>query len=364
MSKHILTHIGSALTGGLVLLICMPGASKHLFHDSASGSGLSKPVKKSPRAQASSPNSRSSSPSLWKRGVHADNESLEALLDLGEIELPSRAEFMAYLAANNHPAEGYLAAGMILQEPDLMREALERDASNPHILFALASRDEFPAADRIEWARQLQQEQPQNALASYLFAALTWNDDAGTSPPDSLRQTEEQARFQSFTSKSMIGLSDALQATGCDPGIAALYATMAVDLPHLSHLLRLSGKLQAYAAHAPPREAVIARQRHAALGSALAREKDLISQLVGLSIQGNAYASLPPDDPLPLEGIDREELQLSIEQRRNQMRGLADATDSLKTFPELIEGYATRAMILGEIEALSWLRSRTSSPTR
>ena len=62
--------------------------------------------------------------------------------------------------------------------------------------------------------------------------------------------------------------------------------------------------------------------------------------------------------------MDPEALSLSIEHRRNQIRDLPIATDALRTSPELIEGYGMRALTLGDIEALRWLRSRTTPPTQ
>ena len=86
--------------------------------------------------------------------------------------------------------------------------------------------------------------------------------------------------------------------------------------------------------------------------------------MVGLSIQGNAYEDLPPDVLFPIEGMNPEALSLSIEHRRNQIRDLPTVTDALRTSPELTEGYAMRALALGEIETLRWLGSRTTPPTQ
>ena len=362
MNKALLTHLGSAIAGVLVLLF-IPGVSKRLFHDKGTIPHLSTPPHKSTRSSARPSGDAQPSPFRNAPEEQPGKDSLEALLAIADIRIPSRPELESYLAANNHPAEGYLAAGMILQDSGLLREAVTRDSSNPHILFALASRDDFPAADRIEWARQLLEEQPRNPLASYLLASLTWDDRSKDSTLESLVKIDSRQGFQSFTSESMVALNDALRGTGCNPGGAALYATMAVDLPHLAPLLALSRNLQEHAKQAASREAALARQSNAALGSLLAGEGDLLSKLVGLSIQNNAYAGLPADGPLPLAGVEPKALQLSIEQSRNHIRELSKATEALRTSPELVEGYATRALVLGEIEALRWLNSRATSPS-
>ena len=363
MNKPLLTHLGAALAGGLIFLLCISGASKHVFHEAKGSAPLSSPFRKSTRQPASV--SESNHSALFQQSLNEAPEvdSLEDLLAITGIKLPTRSELDTHLANQGHPAEGYLAAGMILQDPNLMRAAITREPSNPHILFALASRDDFSNDDRIEWARQLQEAQPDNSLTSYLLAALTWENEAKNSALEILGKVDHPKRFQTFTSESLIALTETLAATGNNRAASAYYATLAVDLPHLSPLLTLSRNLQDYAEQASPEEAFIARRRNAGLGSFLAEENDILSGLVGLSIQGNAYANLPPDAPFPIENINPETLLLSIERRRNEIRELPPPTEALRTSPELLEGYTMRALALGEIEALRWLRSQTTPPT-
>ena len=364
MSKPLLTHLGAALAGGLIVLLCISDASKHVVHESKDSAQLSNPFRKSTRHPASVAESNHSA--LFHQGLNEipGADSLEELLALTGVKLPTRSELDTHLANEGHPAEGYLAAGMILQDPNLMRAAIIREPSNPHILFALASRDDFPDDDRIQWARQLQEAQPDNSLASYLLAALTWENEAKNPALEILGKVDHPKRFHTFTSESLIALTETLAATGNNRAASAYYATLTVDLPHLAPLLTLSRNLQDYAEQASPEEALIARRRNAGLGSFLVGEDDMLSGLVGLSIQGNAYANLAPDAPLPIEDINPETLLLSIERRRNEFRELPLPTEALQTSPELIEGYTMRALALGEIEALRWLRSRTSPPAQ
>jgi hypothetical protein len=364
VSKPLFTHLGSALAGGFVFLLCAPEASKWGVPGNEDAAQLSNPLRKSTRHPASDTGSNHSSLSSKVLKTLPEGDSLEELLAITGIRLPTRAELNTYLADNNYPAEGYLAAAMILQDTNLMREAIIREPSNPHILFALASRDDFPDDDRIKWARQLQEVQPDNSLASFLLAALTWENGAQNPALEILSQVDHRKRFQTFTSESIIGLTEALRATGNNPDSSAYYAMLTVDLPHLSQLLSLSQNLQEHAQQSAPEEAFIARRRNASLGTFLAGENDVISGLVGLSIQGNAYEDLPPDVLFPIEGMNPEALSLSIEHRRNQIRDLPIVTDALRTSPELTEGYAMRALALGEIEALRWLGSRTTPPTQ
>ncbi len=174
MTKPLFTHLGSALAGGFIFLLCVPEDFKRGIPDTKDAAHLSNPSRKSTRHSASDTGSNHSSLSPTVLKTLPEGDSLEELLAITGISLPTRAELNTYLTEKGYLAEGYLAAGMILQDANLMRKAIIREPSNPHILFALASRDDFPDDDRIHWARQLQEAQPDNSLASYLLAALTW----------------------------------------------------------------------------------------------------------------------------------------------------------------------------------------------
>ena len=205
MTKPLFTHLGSALAGGFIFLLCVPEDFKRGIPDTKDAAHLSNPSRKSTRHSASDTGSNHSSLSPTVLKTLPEGDSLEELLAITGISLPTRAELNTYLADKGYPAEGYLAAGMILQDANLMRKAIIREPSNPHILFALASRDDFPDDDRIHWARQLQEAQPDNSLASYLLAALTWKNGAKKPALEILSQFDDRKKFQTFTSESIIG---------------------------------------------------------------------------------------------------------------------------------------------------------------
>ena len=361
MSKPLFTHLGSALAGGLVVLLCMSGPFKQGLHEAKDTAHLSSQSRKSTRPPASDTGSGHPAPLPEVLKKPPEVQSLEDLLAATGIKLPTRTELNTYLADSGYPAEGYLAAGMILQDPGLMREAIIREPANPHVLFALASRSEFSDEDRISWARKLQEVQPDNSLASFLLASLTWDNSDKNSALEILNEVDHRKTFQTFTSESLIAVTDALRATGNDSNASTYHALLTVDLPHLAQLLSLSQNLREHAQHSSPEEAIIARRRNADLGTSVAKQNDLISGLVGLSIQGNAYADLPPDAPFPIAEMNSDAFLASIEHQRNQMRELPVVTDALRGSPELVEGYCRRALVLGEIEALRWLRSRIPS---
>jgi len=294
-------------------------------------------------------------------------EEAEEFLRQAGLHHPSRSELENYLSSRNHSAEACLAAGLILQDTELLKEALDREPSNPHALFTLASRGDFPSSQRLAWAAQLHELQPENALASYLIAKLTWEAGDIDSALKALDRAHQQPGFESFASESMMSVTDALRATGSSPGGAALYSVVAGEVSHLSELLSLSRNLQEYWQEAPPEEGAILREQNATLGARLAGSAEsefIISELAGLAIQNNAYENLPQDAPFPLDGIDSQQLEQSIEQRRTQIRELyqADPIEILRASPEMIEGYAMRVHALGELEALSWLRSHAQPP--
>ena len=369
MIRPFLSHLSTALAGGLIVFLLLPGdtgsgpsGNMALREDSDRSERSPLPSRKSSRAPGSSTAAGSS-------GQQEENDfpEIENFLKEAGLHPPSRSELEDYLSSRNHAAEAYIATGLILQDTDLLKGALEREPANPHALFTLASRGEFPSAERLAWAQQLHELQPENALASYLIARINWEAGEIDSALEFLDRAHQQTGFQSFTSESMMAVTDTLRATGSSPGGAALYSSLTSQVPHIGELLSLSRSLRDYSREAPPGEAALLRQQNAALGSRLvesAESEFIISELAGLAIQNNAYEDLPQDAPFPLDGIDSQQLEQSVEQRRAQIREIYQPgpIELLRTSPGMIEGYAMRVHALGELEALRWLRSRAQPP--
>ena len=372
MKRLLLSHLGAAVSGGLILFLLVardnrsnPSGDRSLREVSDHPGNSRLPSRKSFRFLGSSASGDSSGED--QENDFSEMDEAEKFLRQAGLRHPSRSELENYLSSRNHSAEACLAAGLILQDTKFLKEALERDPSNTHALFTLASRRDLPSAQRLAWAGELHELQPENSLTSYLIARLNWESGDIDSALESLGRAHQQTGFRSFVSESMLAVTDALRATGSSPGGAALYSALSTEVPHLSELLSLSRNLQEYWQEAPPEEAAILREQNATLGARLAGSAEsefIISELVGLAIQSNAYENLPQDAPFPLDGIDSQQLEQSIEQRRTQIRELhqPDPIKILRTSPDMIEGYATRVHALGELEALSWLRSHAQPP--
>jgi len=366
MTRPLLTHLATALAGGLCLFFLIPGDSGH----DSSGSERPRHSDSSARKSSRSPTFSPVVPFSSQDGEDDDDDGLldlEKFLEQAGMKIPSRRELEEYLSARNHSAEAYLAAGFILQDAELLRAALEREPSNPHVLFTLASRDDFSPSDRLSWARRLQELQPDNSLASYLVASLAWESGQIDSALSSLERAHGQEGFRTFSSESTLAVTDALRATGSSPGGASLYSTWTAQLPHTHQLLTLSRSLLEHAQTAPPGIAAILREQNATLGLRLtegSKPTSTISELVGLAIQNNAYKNLPEGASLPIEGIDAGHFQQSYEQRRQEIREAhaIEPLELLRNSPDLIEGYAMRVQALGELKALSWLRSHAQPP--
>ncbi|MCH2062686.1 MAG: hypothetical protein MK194_03055 [Roseibacillus sp.] len=365
MTRPLVTHLAAALAGGLCLFLLIPANDGQSSTDSVRPGHSGPPPRKSYRPPALSP---ADPLSLQDGGDDAFTEkALLKFLEEAGMKVPSRRELEEYLSTRKHSAEAYLAAGFILQDAGLLRAALEREPSNPHVLFTLASRDDFSPSDRLSWARQLQDLQPDNSLASYLIASLDWESGQIDSALSSLERAHDQEGFQSFTSESMMAVTDALRATGSSPGGASLYSTWNAQLPHIHQLLTLSRSLLTHAQAAPPGIAAILREQNAALGLRLAeasKPTSTISELVGLAIQNNAYKNLPEGASLPIEGIDARHFQQSHDQRKREIREAhtIEPLELLRNSPDLVEGYTLRVQVLGEIEAMHWLRSHSRPP--
>ena len=96
----------------------------------------------------------------------------------------------------------------------------------------------------------------------------------------------------------------------------------------------------------------------------LGNDIDAVDQNGETAMHGAAYKNLPEGASLPIEGIDARHFQQSHDQRKREIREAhtIEPLELLRNSPDLVEGYTLRVQVLGEIEAMHWLRSHSRPP--
>lgn len=263
-------------------------------------------------------------------------------------------------------AEAYATVGLLNSDPDLLRKALEMDPDNPLILFHCAARGDFSDEERLVLAGRFLKQDPDNAMAAYLYSARLLGAGDSEKALEILRSATERHLMDDFNDKMGVMFEEALFGAGMSRDRAKLLSISNLSLPYITDFFNLSDSLNKMVKSLPPEEASEIGALTAAMGKRLGGQAEsvtLINQIVGLKLEEKTLLGLPDDAPSPYQGLTVAEARESIANERENIKELMKHLPDLETIlpgnPELSNGYVDRFRTLGEVEALKWLRQQT-----
>lgn len=292
--------------------------------------------------------------------THATGTARERLL---ELPVPSQGEIDAFLARRGRSRESLVAAGLLTDNLDLLREAAERFPDDPHVQFLAITNRLFPDQQRA-WVERFRASQPDNSLAAYLMAGELFAAGDTAAALEELRVGANLGTFRDFSAESMLGIEAAALDLGGDALGAKLRSTFGLQLPYLRQLRDTIGQLEtARQATVSPQEAAELAALGVAIGNDLSQgsaSRLLINQLVGMSIETKFLQQLEPDAEYPYFNGTPAELLAEIEADCETIKeGAAVADRALELDEPLLLHYLDRVRISSEWEALEWLRARS-----
>ena len=268
-------------------------------------------------------------------------------------------------------AEAYATVGLLNNDPDLIRKALEMDPDNPLLLYIGTARDAFSNEERLSLAERFHKQDPENALAAYLYAAHLLNSGYAEKGLEILGSSAEGHRMEDFNGRMGIMFEEAFVGAGMSRDGAKLLSIANLSLPYVSDLFSMAGSLNDLAKTSSPEEAARINALSAAMGKRLggqAGSGTLINHLAGLTLEEKTLAGLPDDAPSPYEGLTVAEARESIAIERGNLKQVIQNMPAVETLlpgnPELTNGYVERFRTLGEAEALKWLLEQTDGANR
>ncbi|MEC8906345.1 MAG: hypothetical protein VX407_04320, partial [Verrucomicrobiota bacterium] len=287
---------------------------------------------------------------------------MKKLMDQLDVRVPSRDELEKYITKSNNNAEAMIAAGIILNDSSYFIRALENSPNDVHALYCLALNESTDESMKIDLAKKLLKEQPDNAIASYLLASLQAESGNIDESIDTLLDTFDQKGYDDFYNQTSLKVEDALRGTGSSKSGSALYSLWNVPVPILSKINESAKTVMALVPKSDPERAQELRSLVASIGAKVCNEDtSIINELVGLSAQIKSLEGMEEDAISHFENLSVEEARKSLEQRKNSIRDLTlfGPQDFITMDPALIESYMNRVRTVGEYEATKWLMERT-----
>ena len=287
---------------------------------------------------------------------------MKKLMDQLDVRVPSRDELESYITKSNNNAEALVAAGIILNDPSYFIRALENSPNDAHALFCLAMNESTDESMKIDHAKKLLKEQPDNAIASFLLASLQAESGNVDESINTLLGSFDQKGYDDFYNQTSLKVEDALRGTGSSKTGSALYSLWNVPVPILSKINESAKTVMKLVPESNPERAQELRSLAASIGAKIANEESsIINELVGLSAQMMSLKGMEGDDISPFENLSVKEARKSLEQRKSSIRNLTlfEPNDFITMDPAFIESYMNRMRTVGEYEATKWLMERT-----
>jgi hypothetical protein len=360
--KPLVSHAVASAVGigvGISLIAFLDRDAKH----EASGDGRA--ALQNQRSRATSANHATD---RSKRGRE------ETSLDL--LAAPDRAKLTDWLDAFQGDAramaEAQAAVGILTGDPDLVREAIASDPSNPFLLFMGSTFHKMPEAERLDLAWRAAAADPDNAAAAYVLAGRLF---AAGDPKEALRlltEASEMPKMEDYRAKSAFLAEEALMGAGTPGTAAKLSSSFSAAYPFgTNELIGLADSVNSSRGNMSPEESSAAVAAIASMGRRIGDRADsgsIIDRLFGLRLQKATLAGLPDDTPSAYQGFTVAEARGYLE---DELRGLKeefgrlpDLPQVMESHPELMNGYADRFRTLGELEAMRWLNQRMGETQR
>jgi len=258
-------------------------------------------------------------------------------------------------------AEAQAITGLLTNNPDLIRQAIEADPENPHLLYIGATLSSFTRQERLALSERFFMQDTRNGLAAYIYAAQLFEAGDTKTGIEILRSSPDRPRIDAFATQTQLLMDDAYIAAGYSPSAAKIQSAISLALPYFSDLQSLAASINDLGDSLPSDEAADLRSLSAAMGMRLTDHVSsgtLTNHLIGLSLEEKTLAGLPSNSPSPYEGLTVGQARQAITNEREELRQLIKQAPGLEVImssdPELVDRYIDRFRLMGEQEATRW----------
>jgi len=271
-----------------------------------------------------------------------------------------------FVAANQRSAASLVAAFRTSGEGKFLTEAMQEFPNDPHVAFEAFFKADLPPEERRKWADALKQAAPDNSLANYLSAQDYFKSGQTDLAVRELEAAFGKTKFNDLTLERMQFNEEAYRASGYSESKSRSTARFQLPLPLLKEMRALAENTVALSmsyrqsgdtdsAETAVAIAVKLGEQYRNSGNAL-----LVHQLLGLDIEQSALKTLEPGAVFAPAGKTSQDLLADLNADRAALTDLVRATVPLqdRMSPEDWIGYIDRMKLLGEPNAMRWLKTK------
>ena len=319
---------------------------------------------------------RLSSPRLKGTGTRTQAEAADtkAAELAAQFKVPklSIEQVEKFLAGNQRSAASLVAAFRTSGESAFLTEAMQKYPNDPQVAFEALFHGNLAFEERRNWIDSFKQSDPDNPLANYLAAQDYFKSGQGDLAFRELEAASRKSEFNDLTLSRMQFNEEAYRANGFSEAQSRSVAMFQLDLPLLKEMKSLGENMLDLARSYREAGDVASFEAAVAMAVNLGRQYRnsgnalLVHQMLGFDIEQSALNVLDPASPFGPDGRTAQDLLNSLKSERSSLSGLLRETVHLQEqmTPQDWIGYIDRMKLLGEANAMRWLRSKYGSSSR
>ena len=363
MKRYIFTHLIALVLGGLVAMILSDqlyhNASEKVVEDTAVESKVQPKEKQSILPEQRMNDKKDSLIQVSKKEPEKILTPKDHIYEQMIGEIP-KDEILEWLDKRNGNSEANAMVGILLEDPELFRNAIKLDPDNPYIHYLAANFSEFSDAEKLHHSERFYSLESDNSYAAMSYLVQLLNAGRNDTAIEVLEEITHRENYEDYRFQTALLRQEALIASGIHPVAAKIRGFLVPSGMNSGELFESIRQLSEII----PSEAENKRSSIANLSAnAVLRFREnsaesLIDNVYLLKAEREVIEKIN-DESFPLyDGLSNEEARNTIlseyEKVEKLAKKLAKVNVPLLKNPVIYSQYIDRRMLFGMENAIDW----------
>ena len=363
MKRYIFTHLIALVLGGLVAMILSDqlyhNASEKVVEDTAVESKVQPKEKQSILPEQRMNDKKDSLIQVSKKEPEKILTPKDHIYEQMIGEIP-KDEILEWLDKRNGNSEANAMVGILLEDPELFRNAIKLDPDNPYIHYLAANFSEFSDAEKLHHSERFYSLESDNSYAAMSYLVQLLNAGRNDTAIEVLEEITHRENYEDYRFQAALLRQEALIASGIHPVAAKIRGFLVPSGMNSGELFESIRQLSEII----PSEAENKRSSIANLSAnAVLRFREnsaesLIDNVYLLKAEREVIEKIN-DESFPLyDGLSNEEARNTIlseyEKVEKLAKKLAKVNVPLLKNPVIYSQYIDRRMLFGMENAIDW----------
>ena len=363
MKRYIFTHLIALVLGGLVAMILSGqlhhNASKKVVEDSAVESKVQPKEKQSILPEQRVDDKKDSLIQVSKKEPEKILTPKDHIYEQMIGEIP-KDEILGWLDKRNGNSEANAMAGILLEDPELFRNAIKLDPNNPYIHYLAANFSEFSDAEKLQHSERFYSLESDNSYAAMSYLVQLLNAGRNDTAIEVLEEITHRENYEDYRFQTALLRQEALIASGIHPVAAKIRGFLVpsgMNSGELFESIRQLSEIMPSVAE-NKRSSIAKLSANAVLHFRENSAESLIDNVYLLKAEREVIEKIN-DESFPLyDGLSNEEARNTIlseyEKVEKLAKKLAKVNVSLLKNPIIYSQYIDRRMLFGMENAIDW----------